>query len=94
MIDQLLAGAVLTVCAGLLVRLLAGADRRARFDAAARRAWQAGRQHLLSLWHWRARRNAAAREAAEAIRRAARKDAERDGNVIRPSAFREPRKPH
>ncbi len=93
-IDQFLAGAVLTVCVGLLLRLLVGAHRRQRFDAAVRRAWLAARQRALSLWHWRARRDAAAREAAEVIRRAARKAAERDGNVIRPNAFREPRKPH
>lgn len=92
--ESLLAGGVLAVCVLLLLRLLLGVPRRARIDAAMARAANGVRRRVLRLWRLPAQRRAAAREADEAIRRAARTEARREGNVIRPEAFREPRKPH
>lgn len=97
LIDGVLAGIALAVCVVLLLRLVVGARRRDRFDAAARRTWRASRQRAVALWRWPGQRRAAARAADEIIRRAARRDADQDGNVIRPKAFHEgrgPRKPH
>jgi hypothetical protein len=102
--EAVFAALVLAVCLALLLRLMLGTKRRQRVDAVLKRAWHASRSRLLSLWRWRAQKRQqasaaeeAARIAQEAIRRA-RASAEREGNVIRPKAFRretgEPRKPH
>ncbi len=93
MIEQGLAAITLVVCALLLVRLLLGPARRQRVDAALQRTARAARRRLHRLWHWRAARREAAAAAEEAIARA-RRAVERDGNVVRPEAFRQPRKPH
>jgi hypothetical protein len=93
MIEKLLAAVGFALCVAMLLRMCVGPHRRRRMDGAARRAWMAVRIRLLRLWHWRATRREAAREAEDAIRRA-RARHERDGNVLRPDAFREPRKPH
>ena len=92
MIEPLLAGATLALCVALLVRLMLGARRRQRFDAALVRFWRTSRRHALHLWHWRARRQAARQAAAEAIRRASSGswDGTRDGNVYKPRSFRKP----
>ena len=104
-IEAVFAALVLAVCLALLLRLAIGAPRRQRVDALLRHAWRAVRHRTLALWRWRAQQRQqkraaeeAARMAQEAIRRA-RKSAQREGNVIRPKAFRrgetgEPRKPH
>lgn len=93
MIEKLLAAATLLLCIVLMVRLSIGAKRRHRLDSTARKAWAAARGRAAYLWYWRASRRRAALAAEEAIRRAQAK-MERDGNVYRPDAFREPRKPH
>lgn len=96
-IDHLLAGIALAVCVLLLLRLAIGARRRDRLDAVCLRAARAGRRALSALWRWPGRRRAAMRAADDLIRRAARRDVDHDGNVIRPKAFhdgRGPRKPH
>ena len=65
-----------------------GANSQARFSL---------RIAFKDAWRWPGQRRAAARAADEIIRRAARRDADQDGNVIRPKAFHEgrgPRKPH
>ena len=99
MLDKPLALLVACVCLVMLVRLFMPERYRWRFDAAARRSWQALRVWALWAWRWRSSRKAAARMAEEAIRRA-RINAERDGNVYRPKSFgesresRDPRKPH
>jgi len=87
--QNLIAGLALAVCAVLLLRLALGERRRWRFDAALRRGWQATRRRSLALLHWRASRRAAAEAAAQAIRRA-RAQSERDGNVYRPKSFQKP----
>ena len=112
MIEHALAGIGLGVCLLLMLRMAVGERRRQLTDAALRRAWsRAGqfwtarrrRVHKLRQPRQEARVEAdAAREAEELIRRVKR-DVDRDGNVIRPHAFRqrrgdrtqdEPRKPH
>ena len=93
MIEKLLAGGVLLVCVALLLRLALREDHRQRVDAAASRAAFAGRRLAHRLWFWRAHRQHAAREAEDVIRRA-RRSVEREGKVIRPDAFKGPRKPH
>jgi hypothetical protein len=83
-IEALLAGIVLAACAALLLRM-ALPERQ--------RLLHSGRAAARRLWFWRSRRQTAAREAEEAIRRAQRKG-RRDGNVIHPDSFKGPRKPH
>jgi len=46
------------------------------------------------LRHGRRHRAAAERLARDAIERARKTNVERDGNVIKPDAFKGPRKPH
>jgi hypothetical protein len=92
-IETLLAAFTLAVCVVLFVRLLLGAPRQRRFDAAVRRAFDACRRTAWSVWHWRRVRKAATRTADEAIRRA-RGGTQWDGNVAKPKSFRRPRKPH
>ena len=116
MIEHVLAGIGLGVCVLLMLRMAVGERRRRLTDAALRRAWSrvaqtwtARRRRVHKL---RQRRNEAkveadaAREADELIRRVKRdvdREVDRDGNVIRPHAFRQrrgdrtqdqPRKPH
>jgi hypothetical protein len=93
MIEQLFAAVGLALCVAMLVRMAIGARRRHRLDAVLRRTWWSARWRALRIWRWRSARREAARAAEEAIRRA-RTRHERDANVIRPDAFREPRKPH
>lgn len=91
--ERLLAGLVVLVCVAMLVRMALRERTRQRVDWQAQRAWSGLRRGALHVWHWRDRRRRARREADAAIRRA-RTDAERDGNLIRPKAFKEPKKPH
>jgi hypothetical protein len=91
--EKLVAALTLVVCVVLLVRLMLGERRRYRFDAAARRAWFACRTVARRAVRWPTARKEAAAAAEDAIRRA-RGTVDRDGNVIRPRAFRGPRKPH
>jgi hypothetical protein len=93
MVEKLLAVLTLVVCIVMLVRLLIGDRWRRRFDAFARGMWVRLRARVRYLWHWRESRRRAAAAAEQAIRRA-RLGMERDGNVYRPDAFQEPRKPH
>lgn len=93
MIEQILAGLVLAVCAVLLVRLVLGEPRRRRFDANLRRLWLALKRRTLHAWHWRERKRLAEQAAADAIERA-RRAGEWDGNVYKAKSFRQPRKPH
>lgn len=93
MIEKLPAALTLAVCIVMLVRLMLGGSKRSQFDRGAARAWARLRGQARYLWHWRTTRRRAAAEAEEAIRRA-RMRLEREGNVYRPDAFQEPRKPH
>ena len=93
MIEKLFAGLTVAVCMVMLVRLCLGAPRRRRFDAAAHRTWATWRRRVVHAWHWRSRRQAAARAAEAAIRRA-QTGVQRDGNVYKPKSFRDRGKPH
>ncbi len=93
MIEKVFAGIALAVCVVLLLRMLLPVRQGARLDAAWQRAVQGSRRLARRVWFWRTHRQRATREAEQAIRRAQRRG-ERDGNVIRPDAFKGPRKPH
>ena len=93
MFEKFAAAVTLAACIALLARLMLGRRRRQRFDAMARRAWAACRTVAQRIVRWPKARREAAAAAEDAIRRA-RGAADRDGNVIRPRAFRRPRKPH
>lgn len=93
MLESVPAALVVLACAVMLLRLGLGERRRWRFDAAWRHAWAVVSKAVQRAWHWRASRAAARRAAEEALRRA-RDGVHRDGNVIRPTSFRGPRKPH
>ena len=104
MLEPILAAATLVVCLALLLHMALPARQRQRIDAALRRAWRVGRQRLGRVRHGRAQRQQAARaaetaaetaaEQADEVIRRARRAAQHDGNVIRPDAFKRPRKPH
>lgn len=98
LLQQIVAGAVLLVCVLALARLLLGAPRRQRLDAWLQRTWQRGSRGCREAWQAPGRRRAAAKEAQAAIERAKRReragDVDRDGNVVRPRAFKPPQKPH
>jgi hypothetical protein len=93
MLEKIPAALIATVCLLLLVRLCLGERRRWRVDAAAHRYWQAFSHRLVQLWRWPASRRRSRRLAEQAIRDAQGGPA-REGNVYRPKAFRQPRKPH
>jgi len=75
MVEKWLAAVGLVVCVVLLLGMLLGDERRARWQAAMRR-----------LAAWPGTRRAARREAERAIERA-RRNVEREGNVYRPKSF-------
>lgn len=93
--EKLPAGVLLAICVVMLLRLVAGANRRGEFDARVRRTWAWTVLWVRRAWRWRAARREAIAAARNAIRRAsAGTSGQREGNVYRPDAFREPRKPH
>ena len=85
MVENVLAGTVLVVCAVMLLRLCLRARAQYRFDQAVRT--------VLHLPMWVVHRVRASRGAAEAIRRA-KSAGEWEGNVYTPKSFKRPRKPH
>lgn len=88
------AALVVLVCVALLARMCLPQRRRAALDAALRDLPRWARARGMAVWHWRSRRDDAARLAEEAIQRARSTRADKEGNVIRPEAFKGPRKPH
>ena len=95
-VDKLFSIVVAAICVALLVRLALGDARRARLDRAFLRGWARLRHQSGLLWHWRSRRRsaAAARQVAQEVINRVRHRVEKEGNVISPEAFKEPRKPH
>lgn len=93
MFEQIVAAFALGVCVALLLRLALPQRQRRRVDAAWRQAVHSVRLLPRRLRFGRAQRRSAQQEADEAIRRARRK-AGHEGKVIRPDAFKGPRKPH
>lgn len=93
-LKAVMAVAVALACLVLLLRLVLGARRRARFDAAFKAMGRQLRRRALLLWHWRSSRQAAAKATQDAIERARRIRGTQEGNVYTPDAFKDPRKPH
>ena len=92
--EKILAGVVVFGCVVLLLRQFIGAPRRYRLDSMLRRTARAVRGFAARASRWPGSRRAARREAEAAIRRARGADADWQGNVARPKAFRKPRKLH
>lgn len=93
MLELILAVVTLLICAGLLLRLALGPNKRRRWDAAWRRAFDGMRSMgawVLRQWRLVRSRGDARRQADQALRRArgVKPDVERTGNVIRPRSFR------
>lgn len=88
MVERVFAAIVLAVCALLLVRLVIGARRRQRIDAALRRVASAAR-HIVAATRQRQTAAQAAKVADEVIRRA-RDGGEWEGNVYKPKSFSKP----
>mgnify|MGYP006174102027 FL=1 len=85
---------VVAVCVLMLVRLMLPARKRARFDERLKQVPQVLSRRWHTLRHGRRHRVDAERLARDAIERARKTNVERDGNVIKPDAFKGPRKPH
>jgi CYTH domain-containing protein len=88
---------VAAVCVVLLIRLMLGERRRARFDLAANRVWLTLQRRASRLWHWRRQRQSAeqAKQAAQDVINRVRHKVDKEGNVYKPDAFHKgPRKPH
>lgn len=95
-VDKLISIFVAAICVVMLVRLALGDARRARLDRAFLQIWARVRRQGLLVWHWRSRRRSAAeaKQAAQDVINRVRHRVEKEGNVITPEAFKEPRKPH
>ncbi|MEY4429596.1 MAG: hypothetical protein RLZZ182_2285 [Pseudomonadota bacterium] len=92
--ERIAAGLVALVCLIFLIRLLLPAPAQQRWDAAMRRAlasvqarWRTLRQWPQSRQQQKVDQAQAEKLAREAIDKA-RRGVERDGNVIRPKAFK------
>jgi hypothetical protein len=96
--ERIAAGVTALVCLAFLVRLLLPAPAQQRLDSFAKRHWYRLKDAAIGLWRGlRGRPQArqqqkldqiqAERLAREAIEKA-RRGVERDGNVIRPKAFK------
>lgn len=94
--DKLFSVIVAAFCVAMLVRLALGESRRARLDQAFIRAWARVQQWGWMVWHWRRKRRSAAqaKQAAQEVINRVRHRVEKEGNVLTPEAFKEPRKPH
>ncbi|HOM13104.1 MAG TPA: hypothetical protein PLB41_07270 [Rubrivivax sp.] len=95
-LEPIAAAVGLALCLALLLHMALPPRQRQRVDTALRRAWHAGRRRLRRSGrdgNPGAQAAQAAEQASEVIRRA-RRAAQQDGNVIRPDAFNQPRKPH
>jgi hypothetical protein len=95
-VDKLFPIFVAAVCVVLLVRMALGDKRRARLDKAFTKAWAGLSRRVKFLYHWRSRRQSAAqaRQVAQDVIQRVRHRVEKEGNVLTPEAFKEPRKPH
>jgi len=100
MVERFLAGVIVLVCVAFLVRLTLPAARQQAFDATLRRWWMGTQARFKDVRQWRHRQQQkqriqahAEKTARDAIERA-RRGVERDGNVIRPKAFKGKDEPH
>jgi hypothetical protein len=92
-LEKIFAATIVIACLVLLLRVVLGTRRRARFDAALARWSRIAGGGVEALFAWPTAHRRARREAEAAIRRA-REGGEWDGNVYRPKSFRNRRKIH
>ena len=92
MFEKIFAVTVVVGCLVLLLRILLGPRRRARFDRALARWSVRISSSVDAVFAWPSARRRARREAEAAIRRA--QQGEWSGNVYRPKSFRDKRKLH
>ena len=88
LVEKIFAAAMVVACLLLLARMLLKPRPRARLDATLRRNGQRWQSRLSRAIAWPAAAFRARRATKEAIRRARRSAAEREGNVISPKAFK------
>ena len=88
LVEKIFAAVMVAVCVLLLLRMLLKPRSRARVDAAVRDGGERWSGRARRLVAWPAAEARARREAKEAIRRARRTSIEREGNVLRPKAFK------
>ena len=93
MIDSIFAGLGLLVCVALLLRFALPPGQRGRLDTRARHLWDMACSLPRSLVRDRKAQHQVKRQADDVINRARRKAREtppaaREGNVIRPDAFK------
>lgn len=95
-VDKLFSIFVAAVCVVLLIRLALGDKRRARYDRAFVQFCSTVGRQWKALWQWRRKRKSAAeaRQVAQEVINRVRHRVEKEGNVLTPEAFKEPRKPH
>ncbi len=93
-VSRVVSALIVTVCVLMLCRLVLPAASRARLDHRLRRLPESMRGHWRVIRHGRRPRVDAEKLARDAIERARKNQVERDGNVIKPDAFKGPRKPH
>ncbi len=91
--EKIFAATIVFGCLVLLLRVLLGVRRRARFDQAVARWSQRAGARVDAFFTWPTARRRARREAEAAIRRA-REGGEWDGNVYRPKSFKKDRRIH
>jgi hypothetical protein len=92
-LEKIFAATIVIACLVLMLRVVLGTRRRARFDTAVARFSKRTGASVDALFAWPTARRRARREAEAAIRRA-REGGEWDGNVYRPKSFRNRRKIH
>jgi hypothetical protein len=94
--DKLFPIFVAAVCVVMLIRMALGDQRRARFDRAFIKVWSEIERRAIFVWNWRRRRQsrAKAKQVAQDVIQRVRHRVEKEGNVLTPDAFKEPRKPH
>jgi hypothetical protein len=95
-VDKLFPIFVAAVCVVLLIRMALGDKRRTKLDKAFIKAWAGLSRRVKFLYQWRSRRQSAAqaRQVAQDVIQRVRHRVEKEGNVLTPEAFKEPRKPH
>jgi hypothetical protein len=92
-LEKIFAATIVAGCLVLLLRLVLGSRRRARFDAGLARWSHRIGSSIDALFRWPTARRRARREAEAAIRRA-REEGAWDGNVYRPKSFKNKRNIH
>lgn len=93
-VSHVISALIVAACVLMLLRLLLPASSRARLDHRLRGWPDSMRRHWQAWRVGRRSRVNAEKVARDAIERARKTPFERDGNVIKPDAFKGPRKPH